>query len=76
MNQSPNDEAPLSRVGAWNDRFLSESDTVEKWGAPESVYLLVERDRLAYWQDLLTKRFHIYHQVATCGTYVVLGNQL
>jgi hypothetical protein len=37
---------------------------------------LVEHDRLPYWQDLLTNRFHIYHQVATCGTYVLLSNQL
>ena len=76
VNQSPEGEMPLSGEKTWNDRFLSESDTVEKWGTPEPVYLLVERDRVAYWQDLLTERFHIYHQVGTCGTYVVLSNQL
>ena len=57
------------------DRYLSEGDVLKTWGESEPVYLLLERDRVAYWQNLLTKRFHIYHQVMTCGTYVVLSNQ-
>jgi Dolichyl-phosphate-mannose-protein mannosyltransferase len=52
-------------------------DTVlEKWASPEAVYLIVEEGRIGYWQNLLTERFHVFHQVTTCGTYAVLSNQL
>ena len=76
VNQSAENEFALSKAKPWQDRFLTEPDVIAKWREPDSVYLLVERDRLPYWQDLLTNRFHIYHQVATCGTYVLLSNQL
>lgn len=66
---SPGDKGPI-------DRYLSEQTVLAKWAGPGSIYLLVERDRLSYWQNLLAQRFHIYHQVMTCGTYVVLSNQL
>ena len=52
-------------------------DTVlEKWASPEAVYLIVEEGRIGYWQNLLTERFHVFHQVTTCGSYAVLSNQL
>ena len=76
VNQSAENEFALSKAKPWQDRFLTEPDVIAKWREPNSVYLLVERDRLPYWQNLLTDRFHIYHQVATCGTYVLLSNQL
>lgn len=76
VNQSPENEFGLAGAAAWRNRFLSESTVIENWGEAEAVYLLIERDRLPYWQGLLTDRFHIFHQVAKCGTYVVLSNQL
>jgi hypothetical protein len=76
VNQSAENELALSDAKPWQDRFLTESDVMGKWQEADSVYLLVERSRLPYWQGILTDRFHIYHQVATCGTYIVLSNQL
>ena len=76
VNQSAENEFALGGAKPWNDRFLTEPDVIAKWREPNPVYLLVERNRLPYWQNLLTDRFHIYHQVATCGTYVLLSNQL
>ena len=76
VNQSAENEFALSEAKPWQDRFLTEPAVIEKWREANPVYLLVERDRLPYWQELLTNRFHIYHQVATCGTYVLLSNQL
>lgn len=76
VNQSAENEFALTKATPWQDRFLTEPDVIAKWRDPNPIYLLVEHDRLPYWQDLLTTRFHIYHQVATCGTYVLLSNQL
>ena len=55
---------------------LNEDAVLEKWGAPHGVYLIISQTRLGYWQKLLTERFHIYHQVTTCGPYIILSNQL
>jgi hypothetical protein len=55
---------------------VTEAEVMEKWGAPENVYLIVEQARLAYWQDRLTRQFHIFHQVTASGGHVVLSNQL
>jgi hypothetical protein len=74
VNQVPEKQPSIDGTEKWVDRFLSEKTVVSKWGEPETVYLVVERDRLPYWQKLLTARYHIYHQVTTCGTNVVLSN--
>jgi hypothetical protein len=58
------------------DTFLNEQAVLDKWGQPDAVYLIVEQSRADYWKELVTSRFHIYHQVTTSGTYVVLSNQL
>jgi hypothetical protein len=76
VNQQPVEEPPASLSEAPNDRYLSEQTVLERWGEAKPVYLLVERDRVSYWQNLLTRRFHIFHQVMTCGTCVILSNQL
>lgn len=73
VNQAPEPNLPLTP--AQRRLFLAESDALNRWGAPRAVFLIVEQDRLAHWRRLLTERFHVYHQVATCGTYVVLSNQ-
>jgi hypothetical protein len=55
---------------------VTEQAVLEKWAGPNAVYLIVEQSRADYWKQLLISRFHVYHQVTTSGTYVVLGNQL
>jgi 4-amino-4-deoxy-L-arabinose transferase-like glycosyltransferase len=59
-----------------NNVVLDENAVLAKWAAPEEMYLIIDQNRVGYWQKLLTERFHIYHQVTNCGTYVVLSNQL
>jgi 4-amino-4-deoxy-L-arabinose transferase-like glycosyltransferase len=54
---------------------LSEADALDRFGASHPVYLIVHKDRVPFWQERLTNRYHIYHQVSTCGAYVVVNNQ-
>ena len=74
VNQNRQRAAPLGTPPV--DIFLNEDAVLKKWGQPGAVYLIVEQSRADYWKQLLTSRFHVYHQVITSGTYVVLGNQL
>ena len=74
LNRPADDD---SVVGSYpNEIVLDERAVLEKWAAPDGVYLIIQQGRLGYWQKLLIERFHIYHQVTTCGPYVVLSNQL
>ena len=74
VNQNRQKEAPIATPST--DIFLSEDAVLEKWDGSGAVYLIVEQERVDYWKKLLTERFHIYHQIAASGTYVVLSNQL
>jgi hypothetical protein len=74
VNQNPKKEAPIGAPAT--DIFLDEQAVLERWGAPDAVYLIIEQARVAYWKKLLIGRFHIYHQITASGTYVVLSNQL
>jgi 4-amino-4-deoxy-L-arabinose transferase-like glycosyltransferase len=74
VNQNPAKEAPFG--GGSGETFVNEAGVFQRWADGEPVYLIVEQSRAGYWQTMLTQRFHIFHQVATCGTYVVLSNQL
>jgi hypothetical protein len=74
VNQNPGKEAPISAPAA--DIFLDENAVLERWRGSDAVYLIIEQERVTYWKHLLIERFHVYHQVASSGTYVVLGNQL
>jgi hypothetical protein len=47
----------------------------QKMSASHPVFLIVARERLSYWQEQLTERFHFFHQETTCGSHVVLSNQ-
>jgi 4-amino-4-deoxy-L-arabinose transferase-like glycosyltransferase len=73
VNQPRNDEMHIA--GAKNVS-ISEDAIFRHWGDPQGIYLIIKQDRVPYWQQLLTERFHIYHQVATSGQHVVLTNQL
>jgi hypothetical protein len=74
VNQNRQKAAPIGRVAI--DIFLNEDAVLKKWAGPNAVYLIVEQSRANYWKELLTGRFHVYHQITTSGTYVLLGNQL
>jgi 4-amino-4-deoxy-L-arabinose transferase and related glycosyltransferases of PMT family len=74
VNQNPRKETPIGKSSI--DTFLNEAVVLEKWGQPDAVYLIIEESRADYWKRILTAHFHIYHQITTCGTYVVLSNQL
>jgi len=74
VNQNRQRAAPLGTPAV--DIFLNEDAVLKKWGQPDAVYLIVEQSRADYWKQLFTSRFHVYHQVATSGTYLVLSNQL
>lgn len=74
VNQNRHKEAPIGTPSI--DIFLDEDATLKKWGEPGPVYLIIEQSRIGHWTELLTARFHIYHQVTGSGTYVLLSNQL
>jgi hypothetical protein len=74
VNQNRQKTAPIGKPSV--DIFVNEQAVLEKWARPDAVYLIVELSRADYWKQLLTSRFHVYHQVTMSGTYVVLSNQL
>jgi hypothetical protein len=74
VNQNLQKAAPIGKPPT--NLFLNEEAVLQKWAQSDAVYLIVDQSRADYWKQLLTDRFHAYHQLATSGTYVVLGNQL
>ena len=74
VNQNRQRAAPIGSPST--DIFLNEDTVLRKWAQSDAVYLIVEQSRADYWKQLLTSRFHAYHQVIMSGTYVVFGNQL
>jgi hypothetical protein len=73
VNQNPEKEAPMGTSAV--DIFLDEDAVLEQWRQSD-VYLIIEQERVSHWKQLLVERFHVYHQVTSSGTYVVLSNQL
>jgi hypothetical protein len=67
---------PFMQSFGANDLQASEQSVLSHWNEADPIFLIVEQSRVPYWQRLITERVHIYHQVTTCGTYVVLSNQL
>jgi 4-amino-4-deoxy-L-arabinose transferase-like glycosyltransferase len=74
VNQEPDPRIPLT--AEQRNLFLDEKATLEHWRVPRPVFLIIEQDRVNYWRELLTQNFHVYHQVASFGTYIILSNQL
>jgi 4-amino-4-deoxy-L-arabinose transferase-like glycosyltransferase len=74
VNQEPDPRIPLT--GEQRNLFLDEKGALEHWRVPRPVFLVIEQDRVTYWRELLTQHFHVYHQVASFGTYIILSNQL
>ena len=73
VNQPQNDEM---HIRGGKNITVSEDAILRHWGDPQGVYLIIKQERVPHWQKLLTDRFHIYHQVATSGSHIVLTNQL
>ena len=74
VNQEPDPRIPLTVEQ--RALFLDETAALEHWRVPRPVFLIIEQDRVSYWRNLLTQHFHVYHQVASVGTYIILSNQL
>jgi hypothetical protein len=74
VNQNPEKEAPMGNPAV--DIFLDENTVLERWRGSDAVYLIIEQERVNHWKQVLIERFHVYHQVTSSGTYVVLSNQL
>jgi 4-amino-4-deoxy-L-arabinose transferase-like glycosyltransferase len=73
VGQNRQKEAPF---GGKIDIFLDEKMVLDKWGSSDEIFLIIDQHRAPHWQQLLTERFHIFHQVTMSGTYVVLSNQM
>jgi hypothetical protein len=74
VNEPPDDEMLIATPAS--NLSVNEDDIIRRWSDPSGIYLIIEKRRIAYWQEKLTERFHIYHQVTAGGPYVVLSNQL
>jgi hypothetical protein len=53
---------------------LTPAEALERMAQPNRVYLIIHKDRVPFWQAQLTERYHIYHQVTTCGAHAVVNN--
>lgn len=73
VNQTP---AFFERDSASQNKYLDEHFLLEAWDGSNPLYLIIDEDRVSYWRNLITNRVHIYHQVTTCGSRVILSNQL
>ena len=61
---------------ASRNKYLDENFVLEAWDRSDPIYLIIDENRVAHWRHLITNRVHIYHQVTTCGSRVILSNQL
>lgn len=73
VNQTPGffERDPLSQ-----NQYLDEHFVLEAWDGSNPIYLVIDVSRVAYWRRLIVNRVHIYHQVTTCGSRVILSNQM
>ncbi len=73
VNQVP-DTMATSNVS--REKYLDSNAVLEAWNRAEPIYLIIEEGRVPEWQELIVTRAHIFHQVASCGRYAILSNQL
>ena len=73
VNQTP---GSFEQDAASQHKYLDEHFVLEAWEGANPIYLIIEQDRVAHWRRLIIDRVHIYRQVTTCGTRVVLSNEL
>ncbi|HEY2615440.1 MAG TPA: glycosyltransferase family 39 protein [Chthoniobacterales bacterium] len=73
VNQQP---ARFEQNAEAEEKYLDENYVLQAWNRADPIYLIVPQSRTAHWEKLVTVQVHIYHQVTTCGHYVVLSNEL
>lgn len=73
LGQNQQRDAPLATD---REMFITDEQLLERWGGPDEIFLIIDQRRAPFWQNLLTDRFHIFHQVTSGGSYLVLSNQL
>jgi 4-amino-4-deoxy-L-arabinose transferase-like glycosyltransferase len=73
VNEPVNDEM---HIAGGTSVSIDEEAILRHWGDPQAVYLIIKQDRVPHWQEVITQRFHIYHQTMASGRWVVLSNQL
>jgi 4-amino-4-deoxy-L-arabinose transferase-like glycosyltransferase len=73
VKQAP---GPFERDAASQHKYLDEDFVLEAWDRSNPIYFIIEQDRVAHWRRLIVNRVHIYRQVTTSGTRVVLSNEL
>ena len=73
VNQPPDDEM---HIAGGANVSIEEDAILRHWVDPQAIYLIIRQERVPYWQQILTTRFHIYHQMMSSGQWVVLSNQL
>jgi len=73
VNQKPD---PFAQQLGGAAVYADEGSVLDRWSGTDPVFLIIEQNRMSHWEPLITQRVHIFHQVMTCGTYVVLTNQL
>jgi len=73
VNQPPDFFDQTSRA---REKYLDEPFVLEAWTRADPLYLIIRQDRVPHWRRQVIERVHIYYQVAKCGDYVVLSNQL
>jgi len=73
VNQDAASE-PGAAIGDATDVFLDEPTVLNAWTANDSVYLLIERNRLPHWRERFQAEGAAVEELATCGTTVLLSN--
>ena len=73
LNQPADDEM---HIAGGANVSIDEETILRHWGDPQGIYLIIKQERIPHWQELLTTRFHIYHQMMATGRCVVLSNQM
>jgi 4-amino-4-deoxy-L-arabinose transferase-like glycosyltransferase len=73
VNQAP---GFFERDPASQNKYLDEHFVLEAWDGSNPIYLIIDESRVGYWRKLIVNRVHIFHQVTTCGSRVILSNQM
>jgi 4-amino-4-deoxy-L-arabinose transferase-like glycosyltransferase len=73
VNQAP---GRFEQSDADRNKYLDENFVLEAWSRADPLYFIIDERRVSYWRKRIMERVHIYHQVTSCGRYVVLSNQL
>ncbi|MEN3370476.1 MAG: hypothetical protein V7609_2619 [Verrucomicrobiota bacterium] len=73
VNQAP---GRFEQSEADRNKYLDENFVLEAWSRADPIYFIIEERRVSYWRKRIMERVHIYHQVTSCGHYVILSNQL